>query len=254
MTPIMLDTTVIIVILLSVIVAFFRGFVKEMLTIINLLGATAAAWYLGGQFAPSFQKWMGAGEKPVDGEKVRKVLGLVTPEIAGTFLSYFSVFFITLIILGLAGMAISASVKAMGLGPVDKALGMAFGALRGFLLVLLVYVPFAYFMPPEKQKYPSWVEESVSFVALDKTYKWMEKYLGDDIKQAREDAEEAKGPFSSRLKKMGDDLMREQEEKYRAEERAKNGGQTYEGAMPYHDVTEDINTEILSDDESRAHR
>ena len=43
MTPIILDTAVIIVILLSVIVAFFRGFVKEVLTIVNLIGAAAAS-------------------------------------------------------------------------------------------------------------------------------------------------------------------------------------------------------------------
>jgi membrane protein required for colicin V production len=241
MTPILLDTAVIIVILLSVIVAFFRGFVKEVLTIVNLLGAAVAAWYLGGQFAPQFQKWMGAGQKVADGEKAHKVLGLVTPEVAGTFLSYFTVFFITLIILGLAGMAIAASVKAMGLGPLDKALGMVFGALRGFLLVLLIYVPFAYFMPPDKKKYPDWVEESMSFVALDASYNWLEKYMGEKKEELADRAGDDKpdGPFTRRLKKMEDDLLRKQ---------------TPPDEAPYEDVTDDIHSEILSDDESHNHR
>lgn len=246
MTPIMLDTAVIIVILLSVIVAFFRGFVKEVLTIVNLLGAAVAAWYLGGQFGPQFQKWMGAGQKVAEGEKAYKVLGVVTPEVAGTFLSYFTVFFVTLIILGLAGMAIAASVKAMGLGPLDKALGMIFGALRGFLLVLLIYVPFAYFMPPDKKKYPDWVEESMSFVALDASYNWLAKYMGDkkeELADRIDSEEEPKGPFTTRLKKMGDDILREQSQ--RAKESAEEA---------YEDVTDDVHNEILSDDESHNHR
>jgi membrane protein required for colicin V production len=245
MTPIMLDTAVIIVILLSVIVAFFRGFVKEVLTIVNLLGAAVAAWYLGGQFAPQFQKWMGAGEKVAEGEKARKVFGLVTPEVAGTFLSYSTVFFVTLIILALAGIAIAASVKAMGLGPLDKVLGMVFGALRGFLLVLLIYVPFAYFMPPDKKKYPDWVEESMSFVALDASYQWLEKYMGEKKEELAESADdkEPDGPFSRRLKKMGDDIMREQEQKFR----------TAPVEAPPEDGS-DIHDEILSDEESHIRR
>lgn len=243
MTPIILDTAVIIVILLSVIVAFFRGFVKEVLTIVNLIGAAAASWYLGGQFSPAFQKWMGAGQPLAAGEKPHKVLGLVPPEVAGTFLSYFAVFFVTLIILALAGMAISGSVKAMGLGPLDKFLGMVFGALRGFLLVLLMYAPFAHFMPPDKEKYPQWAEESLSFGILDSSYRWVKDTFGDEEAAAGEPQEE-EGPLGRRLKKMGDDILREQEKKSAAPQ---------EGATEtYHDVTEDIRGEILSDEESHT--
>lgn len=245
MTPIILDTAVIIVILLSVIVAFFRGFVKEVLTIVNLIGAAAAAWYLGGQFAPAFQKWMGAGEVAA-GEKPHKVLGLVPPEVAGTFLSYFAVFFVTLIILALAGMAISGSVKAMGLGPLDKFLGMVFGALRGFLLVLLMYAPFAHFMPPDKEKYPQWAEESISFGMLDSSYRWVKDTFGD--KEAAADTPEGKeeeGPLGRRLKKMGDDIMREQEKKA--------AQPPQQGALErYEDVQQYVTSEILSDEESHA--
>lgn len=238
MTPIMLDTAVIIVVLLSVIVAFFRGFVKEMLTIVNLIGASAAAWYLGGQFAPTFQKWVGAGKTPAEGESAYKVLGVIPPEVLGTFLSYFSIFFVALIILGLAGMAISSSIQAMGLGPLDKFLGMVFGALRGFLLALLVYMPFAYFMPPAKSKYPAWVEESVSFSVLDTSYNWLKEYLGENMPEDPVPGnEEPSGPISSRLKKMGDDLTREYEKQQQESEQ---------------DVTRDVNDEILSDQESHA--
>lgn len=248
MTPIMLDTAVIIVILLSVIAAFFRGFVKEVLTIVNILGAAAAAWYLGGQFAPTFQKWMGAGEPVADGEKARKVLGLFPPEVMGTFLSYFVVFFIALIILALAGMAISSSVKAMGLGPLDKALGMVFGALRGFLLVLLVYMPFAYFSPPEKSKYPDWVEESISFSVLDSTYNWLQEYFGEGDKTPAVDDgdDEPRGPITGRLKKMGDDMMRDRETRERAQDLKENAQETYE------DVSKEIRNEILTDEEHHA--
>ena len=242
MTPIMFDTAVIIVMLLSVIVAFFRGFVKEVLTIVNLIGATAASWYLGKQFAPAFQKWMGAGTPPVDEDTPYKVMGMVTPEVAGTFLSYFTVFFITLIILALAGMAIASSVKAMGLGPLDKFLGMVFGALRGFLLVLLIYAPFAHFAPPDKKDYPDWVRKSVSFVELDASYNWLAEYLSDGEEEpAPGEPRKPDGPFMRQLKKMEDDLIREQKEE-----------QTRSSDAPA--APDDIHSEILSDEEMHIRR
>lgn len=220
MTPVLLDTVVAIIMILSIVAAFFRGFVKEMLTIVNIAGAAGAAWFLGPQIKPSFADWLGVKEDAA--EKAEPIWGVVPPEIMATFLAYGAAFFGVFLVLSLAGMAISSSVKALGLGPVDKALGLVFGAARGFLLVFLIYAPFGYFMPPADNEYPKWAKDSVTFAAVDAAYVWAEEKFGDKDEDAdtAETAEAEDGPLTQRLKKMGDDMMQESIDAANAAERS----------------------------------
>ncbi len=246
MTPILLDTTVGIVIILSIIVAFFRGFVKEVLMIVNIIAASAAAWYLGKDLIPSFQSWLGT---PADGEEASKIMGMIPPDVMATFLAYATVFFGAFLILALAGMAISSSVQAMGLGPVDKGLGMFFGAARGFLLVFLIYLPCRYFAPPTEKDYPAWMTESMSFVALENTYVWLDKYIGKDEDGDGKEADEELGAIGTRLKKMGDDLTNEQNT--RAQQKIDE--QNRKMQTPHSDQQRrELPQEILTDEELRA--
>lgn len=176
MSPILLDTIVAIVLILSTLVATFRGFVKEMLTIVNLAGAAAAAYFLGPLLKPSFNGWLGVPKE--EGEKTDAIWGVVPPEVMSMFLSYASAFFVVFIVLTLAGLYVSGTIKALGLGPVDRVMGAAFGAARGFLLVLLVYLPFGYFMHPEE--YPDWAKHSLSVPLLEKAYVFGNDYLNPE--------------------------------------------------------------------------
>lgn len=200
MTPILLDTIIAIVILLSVIVAFFRGFIKEMLTIVNLAGAAAAAYFMGPILLPSFKNWLGAGEKG------KEIFGVIPPSVMANFLSYAAVFFCVFIILSLAGMAIASGAKAMGLGPADRVLGMIFGALRGFLIVFLIYAPFGYFMG--KDKLPEWAKDSLSVSALDSSYQWTQDYLkGVKHETSEDDTPLEPGSVRAKLRKMAEDAL-----------------------------------------------
>jgi membrane protein required for colicin V production len=49
-------------------------------------------------------------------------------------------------------------VVGVGLGPLDSALGLAFGALRGALIVCAAYLVLAVFIAPERQ--PVWVQNA----------------------------------------------------------------------------------------------
>lgn len=170
MTATLLDTSVLIIIMLSILIALFRGFVREMLMIANLLGAAIAARYVAPMMVPSFQGWLAEGRKPAD-----KIFGAVSQDAMAMFLAHATVFFGAFLILSLAGMAVSGGVKALGLGPIDRILGVAFGALRGFLLVFLVYAPFAFTM--SAQSFPAWVKESTTFTVMDATYKRVDAYM-----------------------------------------------------------------------------
>ena len=210
MSPVLLDSIVGIVILLSAVFAFFRGFVKEALTIVNLAAASGAAWFAGPQLRPFFNKQLGVNvvEKGIQPkpEDIEKIWGVVPPEIMAAFLSYASCFFGAFLILTLAGLYIAGTVKALGLGPIDKTLGVGFGAVRGFLLVFLVYLPFGYFMQPDKNPnaYPDWAKNSVSVAVLQDVYEWGDAYL----KAEKEEGSGTNDPDSlkSRMKRMADHM------------------------------------------------
>lgn len=187
MTPILLDSIVVVVLLLSIVIAFFRGFIKEMLTIVNLAAAAAAAYLFAPMLLPSFRGWLGVEEG--GGKKADDIFGIIPPEVMAHFLSSLCVFFGVFLILTLAGIAISGSVKALGLGPLDRVLGMAFGAARGFLLVFLIYLPFGFFMQPEQL--PSWAQQSISVSVLDQSYRYADRYFKKDEKGSDSAATEA---------------------------------------------------------------
>ena len=240
MTPILLDTIVLIVIMLSVIVSFFRGFIKEVLTIVNLLVAAVAAYILAPLLLPTFKDWFGAG-----GESAKMFFGVLPAGVVATLAAYVAVYFGVFVILSLAGMAISSGAKAMGLGPLDRGLGMVFGLLRGFLLVFVIYVPFAFTMQPDQL--PTWARESISVGVLQSTYKQVDAYFkgGDSatvsVGKAVDEIEEHIDPNSlrGRLKKMSDEMM---------------GGHATRDPEATQNVTDDIKREeqtrdILTDEE-----
>lgn len=176
MSPVMIDSIVIIVMLLSALFAFFRGFVRELLTIVNLGGAAFCAWLFSKDLLPVTDGWMGV-DRSLSEEaqaKLPKVWGVVPPDMMSTFLSYAIIFFGVFLVLSLAGFYISSTIKALGLGPIDKILGFVFGAARGFLIVFLIYLPFGYFLKLEKL--PEWAQQSVAVQYLDKAYLWFDEY------------------------------------------------------------------------------
>lgn len=206
MSPILLDSAVGIVILLSVVFAYFRGFVKEMLTIVNLGGAAAASYFFAPQLRPQFNEWFGVVANAK--EKAAPIWGLVPPEIMAAFCAYASAFFGVFLILTLAGLYISSSVTALGLKPVDKVLGVAFGALRGFMIVFLFYLPFAYFMKPTE--YPAWAQSSVSVAVLQDAYEAGKKYMDQTDPAGPGSQMEQPDSMTVRLRRMADEMAKKQ--------------------------------------------
>lgn len=118
------------IIIVSAILAFSRGFVREMLAILGWIGAAIAAYY----FAPSVQPLV--KELPVVGEFLADSCELaVVAAFAGVFV-------IGLIVTAIFTPLFSSAVQRSALGGIDQALGFLFGAARGVLLIavaLIVY-------------------------------------------------------------------------------------------------------------------
>lgn len=115
-----IDIIIAVALLLSIIVGFARGFVKEAISIAALLIAIWASLYFGPAAGDVSASWLSS-------EELQMWFGRIL------------VFAIVLSVGGLLGWAISKLVRMSVLSSMDRLLGSLFGAGRGILL-LAVFV------------------------------------------------------------------------------------------------------------------
>jgi membrane protein required for colicin V production len=115
------DVLILVVLLGSTVIGALRGFVREAVSVVFWILAVWGAWqfgpviepHLGGLLAdPSIAPWVG--------RLVILVLILVIGWVAGMLLSYFT--------------------RSLGLGPLDRVIGVLFGIVRGMVLVGLMII------------------------------------------------------------------------------------------------------------------
>jgi membrane protein required for colicin V production len=133
------DLIIIAILALSALLAFMRGFVREVLSIGAWVGAALATIY-GFPIAQPFAR------KYIE-------VALFADIAAGV-----AIFVVALIILTVLSHALSRNVRSSALGAVDRSLGLLFGLVRGAVLVCLAYLVMAWAIPQEDR--PVWVAEA----------------------------------------------------------------------------------------------
>jgi membrane protein required for colicin V production len=114
------DFAAIIVLGLSGVMAFARGLIREAFSIVAFIGAFLAGFYL----SPMFQPWI-EGATPFSGGPARLAAGAV-------------VFLVVYIAVTVITSALAKTVhQSTEIGSFDRAAGLAFGILRGVLIVAL---------------------------------------------------------------------------------------------------------------------
>lgn len=163
-----IDIVVGAVLLISALISFFRGFIREVLTIAGVAGGGLAALTFGSSLSPVFRKWLGV----VDGQPVTKLFDLIPMTIIADVCAYAAIFIAVVITISVISHFISSGVKAMGLGPIDRTFGVIFGIVRAVLLLGLLYLPFHLLMDDAaKEKYFGtskthiYVEKTSNFIA-----------------------------------------------------------------------------------------
>ena len=122
-----IDGVVAIVIVLSALLAYGRGLVREVMAIVGWIAAAV----LGFMFAPRVEPLV--REIPVVGDIIADSCDL---SIIGAFAIVFS---IALIVMSLFTPLFSSLIRRSALGGLDQGLGFLFGVMRGLLLVAIAF-------------------------------------------------------------------------------------------------------------------
>ena len=174
-----LDIAVLVVVALSALFAFARGFVREALSILAWIGAAAITLF---------------GFAPVYAVAIRY---LTTPLLAD-LVAGAGLFLVSLIVLTILTSMIARRVRSSAMSPIDRTLGLIFGLLRGVVLVSLAWLLLDISVPPGDR--PGWIKEARSAPLLTQGADMLRDVLppslrvgpagGDGQKRALEQAQE----------------------------------------------------------------
>lgn len=127
-----LDVVILIVVIISALIALNRGLIKEVLSIVGWVLATMAIIYLLPVCLPFAKKFIANGI----------LAGVVTS------LAIFVLFFIIWIY---STSAVVGKIRTSKLNGLDRFLGLFFGIIRAFLLVILFNIMVGWIIPEDKQ-------------------------------------------------------------------------------------------------------
>lgn len=148
-----LDAALIAVAFISGLLAMYRGFAREMLSIVSWLVAASAVLYFvlyHKPFAEEMAQQMGTQVA-------------VAQIVVGAL-----IFVIVLIVVHLITARLSDAILDSRIGMIDRILGFIFGVFRGFILVVIPFMFYEAFFPEPEQQYP-WVRDSASLPYIKAT-------------------------------------------------------------------------------------
>jgi len=157
-----LDFIVIGIVLLSTILAFVRGFMRELFTLVAWAGAALAAWFL----LPYTEPY---ARQIVDDELVARIIAAAV------------VFIVVLIVVTIVASLVTGRIRESRLSMMDRILGGLFGVARGVVLVVLGYVVLT-LLYPDDSKTP-WIRDALSKPYLQTGREITERLLPEGVIQ-----------------------------------------------------------------------
>jgi membrane protein required for colicin V production len=141
-----LDVALLAILVLSGIVAMYRGLTREVLSILSWVAAAGACVFFVLKYKEEARGIADQFHAPV----------LVAQVAIGGI-----IFLIVLIIVHLITARISDTVLDSRVGAIDRILGLLFGLARGFVLVVIPFMFYESFVDKPEQQYP-WVRDAMS--------------------------------------------------------------------------------------------
>lgn len=150
------DTLVLLVLAISALVAFSRGFVAEVLGIAAWVGAFFAATSLAPIVRPTMRGWVGSAD-------------IADPA------AYAAVFLVSLIVLSIITGMVGGFVRESMLGGIDRTLGVVFGLARGVVVVAATYAAATFVVPTDR--WPDPVAEARATPHIYAAAMWLVRFL-----------------------------------------------------------------------------
>jgi membrane protein required for colicin V production len=139
------DLAVLVVMILSGLLAFSRGLVREVLSIGAWVGALLIAVTGVSMIRPIARRW------------------IADPDWAD-IASYGALFLVSLIILSVVAKAIGNAVRSSAVSGVDRSLGLLFGLARGAVLAMIAYFFACLAIPPDRWPQPVLESRSLPYI------------------------------------------------------------------------------------------
>lgn len=234
------DIITVAVLLVSAGIAFFRGFIREVLTILGVVGGLAASFFGGPLLAPPVRGWMGvksaaaaaakAGEQAP--EQAQALFGVIPYSLVADALAYGGIFIVVVIVLSVVSHLLSGWARAVGLGAVDRTFGVVFGLARGAVLLALLYLPVYLLVEPDARG--TWFQGSRTSVYVESAAAFAAAHLpqsvADDIgKKATEQAGGAAETAREKLQEL--DVLQGVNPPASAAPPAPENGEGYDGGQ-----------------------
>jgi len=182
-----IDLVVAAIAIISAVISFLRGFIREILTIAGVVAGFFAAVFFGPKLSPVFDGWLGVDESA---EEIEKLFDIIPMNIVSDVCAYAAIFILVVIIVSIISHFTSGAAKAMGLGPIDRTLGVIFGIVRAVLLLSLLYLPFHLLMDEEAKT--TYFGDSKTHYYIEKTSTYIATFLPSSD-EAKDKIDEATG-------------------------------------------------------------
>ncbi len=140
-----LDYIILAILLISTVLAFLRGFTREVLSIAN--------WVLSAYAALALGPYIGSLVIPYVGNQTIAVI-----------IGYVIIFIAVMVIASLLISRLANSLQSSSIGALDRTLGIVFGALRGFVIACLGYLLLVLIVPQGEE--PDWLTQARSYPAI----------------------------------------------------------------------------------------
>mmetsp|Transcript_13606 Transcript_13606/g.6728 ORF Transcript_13606/g.6728 Transcript_13606/m.6728 type:complete len:179 (-) Transcript_13606:226-762(-) len=122
-----LDIIIISILIFFIVRGFFRGFIKELASIIGILGGLYSAYVYHIPLSNQISKWVSSNYLNI--------------------LSFLLIFIIVFVLINLIGTIIRHILKALLIIWVDRIFGVAIGAIKGILILSVLLIILAVLLP-----------------------------------------------------------------------------------------------------------
>ncbi|TAL02536.1 MAG: CvpA family protein [Rhodospirillaceae bacterium] len=165
-----LDLTVGLILLISALLAFMRGFVQETLSIGAWIGATFGALY-GVRYAHPF---------------ARKIIPLDwAADAAATVVLFLAILFVLSIVTNM----VARTVKGSALNPLDRSLGFLFGLVRGAVILSVALIIANWLMKTDER--PEWMHSAKTLPLLEDGADILKSLIPHSFQRAEDAAKDA---------------------------------------------------------------